>query len=241
MKLGLAISLTLHALILLAFVLGAHTAPLPKRPQSVSVRLVGPPQKAQPTAAPVATPRPTPKPTTVATPKPTPKPVKTPPRPTPDPDRFKIRRENQPKPKVEEINLEREEPPAPTPLPQPQLPRTQNVSDQKTTVFTDVDPSKYATYLDLLVAALQSQWHAPPEPADILAQRVAIISYVINPDGAISNVAVARSSGSDAYDQAAMAAVRNISPFDPLPPEFGNTPLLVTTPFRVETARSATQ
>ncbi|MFZ2630725.1 MAG: energy transducer TonB [Desulfosalsimonadaceae bacterium] len=67
-----------------------------------------------------------------------------------------------------------------------------------------------------------------------LIEGVAVVAFVINPDGAVSGLTVASGSGNEALDAAAVSAVKNAAPFSPLPEEYFNGPAPVKIPIAFE-------
>ncbi len=61
-----------------------------------------------------------------------------------------------------------------------------------------------------------------------------LVSFNIDRNGAVYEVQIERSSQDDAYDYAAMSAVKNSDPYPPLPDDFGKEILTVTVEFRQE-------
>lgn len=61
-----------------------------------------------------------------------------------------------------------------------------------------------------------------------------IVEFVINPDGSVSGLMVASSSGFESLDAAAVSAVKNAAPFSPLPEKYFNGPALVKIPIAFE-------
>ena len=61
-----------------------------------------------------------------------------------------------------------------------------------------------------------------------------MVSFNIDKNGAVFEVQIERSSKDDAYDYAAMSAVKNSDPYPPLPEDFGKEILTVTVEFKQE-------
>lgn len=59
---------------------------------------------------------------------------------------------------------------------------------------------------------------------------VVVVRFAITRAGGATGIALARSSGNGALDQAATALVRRASPFPPLPAEFGPSVMPLTVP-----------
>jgi len=72
---------------------------------------------------------------------------------------------------------------------------------------------KFGYYIDQLLSAIDSKWTRPPLGNEVQA----VIAFRIQRDGSITDLQVARSSGYNSFDLAALRAVQNASPFAPLP------------------------
>jgi TonB family protein len=82
----------------------------------------------------------------------------------------------------------------------------------------DVGDFPFDYYLRMVQAKIAERW-APPRPAARGGER-AIIMFEIGRDGSIKMPILEKSSGLSPYDQSALRAVAEASPFPPLPPEF---------------------
>ena len=72
---------------------------------------------------------------------------------------------------------------------------------------------KFGYYIDQLLSSIDSKWVRPPLGNEVQA----VIAFRIHRDGSITGLEVARSSGYNSFDLAALRAVQNASPFAPLP------------------------
>ena len=72
---------------------------------------------------------------------------------------------------------------------------------------------KFGYYIDQLLSSIDSKWVRPPLGNEVQAT----IAFRIQRDGSITELQVARSSGYNSFDLAALRAVQNASPFAPLP------------------------
>ncbi|HEX5758408.1 MAG TPA: energy transducer TonB, partial [Thermoanaerobaculia bacterium] len=80
-----------------------------------------------------------------------------------------------------------------------------------------VDPNfTYGYYLDRLLSLIEAQWQRPAVGDGVEA----MIAFTIERDGRVSELEVAKSSGMNAFDLAALRAVQNASPFPRLPASF---------------------
>lgn len=70
----------------------------------------------------------------------------------------------------------------------------------------------YGYYLDQLLSRIDAQWQRPN-----MGEVKAVIHFRIARDGSIDELRVAESSGYNSFDFAALRAVQNAAPFQPLP------------------------
>jgi protein TonB len=85
-------------------------------------------------------------------------------------------------------------------------------------ISLDVSDFPFTYYLRQLQAKISERW-APPRGSVAGGERVVVL-FEIGRDGQIKEPAVEKSSGNAIYDQSALRAVTEASPFPPLPPEF---------------------
>jgi TonB family protein len=85
-------------------------------------------------------------------------------------------------------------------------------------ISLDVSDFPFTYYLRQIQAKISERW-APPRAATRGGER-ATIMFEIGRDGSIKEPNLERSSGVTLYDQSALRAVAEASPFPPLPPEF---------------------
>ena len=90
----------------------------------------------------------------------------------------------------------------------------------------------YPWYITQVRNALWSAWQKT-KPKNNNGLTV-LVSFNIDRNGAVYEVQIERSSKYDAYDYAAMSAVKNSDPYPPLPEDFGKEILTVTVEFRQE-------
>ena len=74
----------------------------------------------------------------------------------------------------------------------------------------------YGYYVDQMLAKISSNWSRPPVGSGVEA----VVHYRIERDGRIREPRIARSSGINAFDLAALRAVQSSSPLPPLPRAF---------------------
>jgi|SRR5690554_1406463 len=229
------LSLCLHILLVLAFVLfGALGSQLPKKPPIKYVQAVNvsAPKKAAPTEEPTPKaepvpkiepkqePKPAPKPEPKKEPKPAPKPAPKPePKPAPKP-------EPKPEPK-----------PAPKPEPKPKPAPTfeqpdmldmlaeeearmakQQAQERKAQAEAKAaaeaeaaaealaDDAETASYVDAIQSVIAQRWVRPPSARNGM---LTVLNITLTPGGDVVDVKVLQSSGDKALDRSAVNAVKN--------------------------------
>jgi TonB family protein len=175
------------------------TLPAPA-PRAVE-RTLPPPPPVSPPAAP-ATPR-LPEPPRIAAPPPVPAAPPAPATPAAPPTVAAAR------PGVDPIRLGR-----------PNAPTTSTGS-----IAVDASDFPFTYYLRLIQSKIGERW-APPRAAATGGERVTVL-FEIQRDGQVREPSVEKSSGNALYDQSALRAVTEASPFPPLPPEFKASSLRV--------------
>jgi periplasmic protein TonB len=92
-------------------------------------------------------------------------------------------------------------------------------------IAVDASDFPFTYYLRLIQSKIGERW-SPPRAAAAGGERV-IVLFEIQRDGQVREPTVERSSGNALYDQSALRAVTEASPFPPLPPEFKASSLRV--------------
>jgi TonB family protein len=92
-------------------------------------------------------------------------------------------------------------------------------------IAVDASDFPFTYYLRLIQSKIGERW-TPPRAAATGGERV-IVLFEIQRDGQVREPSVERSSGNALYDQSAVRAVTEASPFPPLPPEFKASSLRV--------------
>jgi periplasmic protein TonB len=77
--------------------------------------------------------------------------------------------------------------------------------------------SKFGYYHDLLEQRVGSKWRTNDVDSRLQTAPTVIVTFSIHRDGSMSNLLVEQSSGNRALDYAAERAIREASPFPPLP------------------------
>jgi TonB family protein len=92
-------------------------------------------------------------------------------------------------------------------------------------IAVDASDFPFTYYLRLIQSKIGERW-SPPRAAATGGERV-IVLFEIQRDGQVREPTVERSSGNALYDQSALRAITEASPFPPLPPEFKASSLRV--------------
>lgn len=93
--------------------------------------------------------------------------------------------------------------------------------DDGDVVTFDVDDMKYRNYLRRLRESIESVWVYPEAEARRGIYGDLYISFTISKNGTLASVRVLRTSGHRSLDEAAVKALRDASPFWPLPTDWG--------------------
>jgi TonB family protein len=92
-------------------------------------------------------------------------------------------------------------------------------------IAVDASDFPFTYYLRLIQSKIGERW-SPPRAAAAGGERV-IVLFEIQRDGQVREPTVEKSSGNALYDQSALRAITEASPFPPLPPEFKASSLRV--------------
>jgi protein TonB len=76
-------------------------------------------------------------------------------------------------------------------------------------------------YLGALISAIHRKKHYPRAARTRRDEGKVVVSFVIRKTGRLEDIRIARSSGSDLLDGAALKTIRRVDPFRPLPDELG--------------------
>jgi TonB family protein len=96
--------------------------------------------------------------------------------------------------------------------------RAQSTAVTGETVTESVAVPRAYAYLKQVQSKISKRW-APPHAASAGGES-AVILFEIDREGQIKEPSIEKSSGNAVYDQSALRAVIEASPFSPLPPEF---------------------
>jgi TonB family protein len=79
----------------------------------------------------------------------------------------------------------------------------------------------FKPYMLRVLAAVRRNWMAViPESAHTGRRGQVVLQFIIDKSGSVPKLVIASSSGTEAFDRAAVAGVSASSPFPPLPAEF---------------------
>ena len=113
----------------------------------------------------------------------------------------------------------RRETPAPPPAPLGQIAGSAQGAG---TVTLSVADFPYAWYIQAIHRKIQERWQGRA-----IDGRQPEVIFEIGRDGQLRRLAIGKTSGNPAYDQLAMRAVGDATPFPPLPAEFGKPTLTI--------------
>jgi TonB family protein len=92
-------------------------------------------------------------------------------------------------------------------------------------IAVDASDFPFTYYLRLIQSKIGERW-SPPRAAAAGGERTVVLFEILR-DGQVREPTVEQSSGNALYDQSALRAVAEASPFPPLPPEFKASSLRV--------------
>jgi len=88
-------------------------------------------------------------------------------------------------------------------------------------ILTPTNGVDFSLYLNTLVKEVRSKWYASMSETALKGEKgEAIVLFRILSNGEVKDVSLERNSGNDVLDQSAIQAIRNASPFHPLPVAF---------------------
>jgi TonB family protein len=91
-------------------------------------------------------------------------------------------------------------------------------------ILTPTNGASFDGYIELTLATLKQNWIAAmPSPFWARGKGTTIVEFRIQSDGTIEDITLARGSGTESLDQAALKGIRDSSPLDPLPSSFKGT------------------
>ena len=100
-------------------------------------------------------------------------------------------------------------------------PQATSASQNGVQILTPTNGVDFSLYLNTLVKEVRNRWYASmPETALKGEKSEAIVLFRLLSNGEVKDVSLERNSGNEVLDQAAIQAVRNASPFHPLPIAF---------------------
>ena len=89
-------------------------------------------------------------------------------------------------------------------------------------LLSDANGFDFKPYLLQVLASVRRNWMAViPQSATMMGRRGSVlIQFIIDRRGGVPKLVIASSSGTEAFDRAAVAGVSASNPFPPLPAEF---------------------
>ncbi|PIR92009.1 hypothetical protein COU01_04100 [Candidatus Falkowbacteria bacterium CG10_big_fil_rev_8_21_14_0_10_44_15] len=128
--------------------------------------------------------------------------------------------------------------PTPTATARPTPTPTVTPTPTSTPTPVSVSPEIIEEYMSRLTEALGNAWNPPNDPwIGIVFWREeylrAEVSFVIQNNGTITNIQLTESAGWNPVDESALAAVRSVSPFEPLPSGYPEPVLNVNMGFKL--------
>ena len=112
-----------------------------------------------------------------------------------------------------------------------QRPRLPNKLKRGTEISLNTLDYKFHSYYLALKRKIELVWEYPYKARQTGVQGRLLMRFVINRDGSLAEVKVLRSSGVALLDHEAVRAIRNASPFPPLPERMNSERLAVTATF----------
>jgi TonB family protein len=101
-----------------------------------------------------------------------------------------------------------------------------NTPQSPVEILTPTDGVDFKPYLSILVSDVRKKWYASMPEAALKGEKgKATIRFRIESNGNAEDVVLETSSGKDVFDQAAIQAIRDASPFQSLPATFKRPPI----------------
>ncbi len=107
-------------------------------------------------------------------------------------------------------------------------------ANKQATIEIGTESIKYVSYMKLLKDKIQNVWVYPEQARLKNQQGTLLVKFGINKNGTLAYVNVIRSSGYPILDEAAVKAIKEASPFNPLPERFGIDRLNIYATFTYE-------
>ncbi len=105
---------------------------------------------------------------------------------------------------------------------------------RQATIEIGTESIKYVSYMKLLKDKIQNVWVYPEQARLKNQQGTLLVEFGINKNGSLAYAKVIRSSGYPILDEAAIKAIKEASPFNPLPERFGVDRLNIYATFTYE-------
>jgi len=107
-------------------------------------------------------------------------------------------------------------------------------ANKQATIEIGTESIKYVSYMKLLKDKIQNVWVYPEQARLKNQQGTLLVEFGINKNGSLAYAKVIRSSGYPILDEAAIKAIKDASPFNPLPERFGVDRLNIYATFTYE-------
>ncbi len=107
-------------------------------------------------------------------------------------------------------------------------------ANKQATIEIGTESIKYVSYMKLLKDKIQNVWVYPEQARLKNQQGTLLVKFGINKNGSLAYATVIRSSGYPILDEAAIKAIKDASPFNPLPERFGVDRLNIYATFTYE-------
>jgi TonB family protein len=105
-------------------------------------------------------------------------------------------------------------------------------------LLSDASGFDFKPYLMQVLASVRRNWMAViPESARMGRRGQVLLQFIIDRRGGVPKLVIATSSGTEAFDRAAVAGVSMSNPFPPLPPEFKGDQIRLQLAFSYNAAR----
>ncbi len=115
--------------------------------------------------------------------------------------------------------------------PGPNRPHLPNKLRRSTEISLNTLDYKFHSYYLALKRKIELVWEYPYAARRAGIQGRLLIRFIINKNGSLASVNILRTSGSGLLDQEAVRAIRNASPFPPIPDRMNTETLTVTATF----------
>lgn len=99
------------------------------------------------------------------------------------------------------------------------------------TISLDTNDERYVTYARVIKERILANWSYPQEARNNLLEGRLLVVFSLNQEGSLTRLDIRQSSGHDILDQEAAMAIRNASPFPPIPEQIAVSRLNIQATF----------